>query len=101
MAEFLVTITLDLEAVPAGERDELLARERATALKLGEQGAIVRMWRVRGGRSTVSVWRAEHTDELTALLTRLPLRQWMDIEVEPLEPHYADPAYRRDDAGGG
>ena len=89
--EFLVSISLDLDAVPEDRRADLLARERATALRLGAEGTIVRMWRVRGESRTVSVWRADSDADLDAALAGLPLRRWMDVTTTALDGHYADP----------
>jgi len=89
--EYLVSISLDLSRVAESGREALLAEERAAALRLGAEGIIVRMWRVRGEARTVSVWRAESDDDLDTALSRLPLRRWMDVTTTALERHYADP----------
>ncbi len=88
--EFLVRLALDLHAVPAAERDRLLAAEREAALRLRRAGTIVRMWRLPGQSSTVSVWRAVDATELHARLTELPLMPWMAAEVTALAAHYVD-----------
>ncbi|MDQ7911280.1 muconolactone Delta-isomerase family protein [Phytohabitans sp. ZYX-F-186] len=89
--EFLVSISLDLNRVPEGQREALLAAEREAALRLGAEGVIVRMWRVRGEARTVGVWRAESDGDLDAALGRLPLRPWLEVTATALEEHYADP----------
>lgn len=86
--EFLIEITADLDAVPAADRERLLAEERTVAFELKRSGAIKHMWRVRGRPATVSVWEAADAAELEQLVARLPLRRWLAVETTPLDEHY-------------
>ncbi|GAA1541157.1 muconolactone Delta-isomerase [Nocardioides humi] len=88
--EFLVELVFDAESVPVQERDELLARERETALELKRTGVIQRMWRVEGRPATVSVWRAQDAEDLDRRLGTLPLRPHLTASVTALGTHYLE-----------
>lgn len=88
--EFLVQIALDVQAVPADERLELLARERDVGLRLRRDGAIERMWRLPGQTGTLSVWRVADATELHERLSEFPLFPWMTVQVTALAQHYLD-----------
>ncbi len=88
--QFLVEIAFDAPAVPADDRDALLAREREVAFQLKRDGVIERMWRVADRPATVSIWRAEDSDELEAQLGRLPLRPFLTLTTTVLTTHYLE-----------
>ena len=92
MAEFLVEF--DIRVPPGTRASEVksrMAAEAAAAAGLGEQGILVRLWRL-GGTRALGVYRADSLVQLTGLLHSLPLHDWMQITVTPLEPHPNDPA---------
>ncbi|WP_342640998.1 muconolactone Delta-isomerase [Rhodoligotrophos ferricapiens] len=92
MVEFLVNITF---VGPVGWSDEdvaaLVAKERAHAAKLAEQGILVRMWRVPGRRENWGLWRAKDATHLHEILTSLPFWPYMDLKVHPVARHPVDP----------
>ena len=94
--EFLVEFEFE---VPAGTPHEEVERrtraESAAAVKLAEDGHLVRLWRrplVRDGSTAVGVYRADSEAELDGLLAALPLADWLRVTVTPLESHPNDPA---------
>jgi muconolactone D-isomerase len=94
--EFLVEFEI---TVPPGTTEaELDRRERteATAASaLVEQGHLIRVWRLANGRGSVlGLYRAESAAELGGLLEALPLYEWMEVKVIPLEQHPNDPHVR-------
>lgn len=94
--EFLVEFEID---IPSDTPEaEVAHRERAEATaagKLAQDGHIVRIWNrpIAGGQSSVlGLYRAENQTELDGLLHDLPMYEWMNVIVTPLEPHRNDPA---------
>jgi muconolactone delta-isomerase len=79
---------------------EVKDRERAeasAAARLVEEGHLVRVWNlpVAGGETRIlGLYRADGEAELEGLLRALPLYEWMDVTVAPLEPHPNDPGTR-------
>ncbi|MCE0766021.1 DUF3237 family protein [Pseudonocardia kujensis] len=93
MQEYLVEFTID---VPAGaspdELDRRKAGEAAAAADLAARGHLLRVW-TRAARGTVlGLYRAHDRAELDTLLAGLPLADWMQVAVDPLDPHPNDPA---------
>ena len=96
--EFLVDFQIDIpDGTPASEVE---ARERAVAsaaARLVGDGHLVRVWKrpVADGESTIlGLYRAESEAQLDSLLGALPLYEWMQVTVTPLEPHPNDPGER-------
>jgi len=68
--------------------------ESAAAAKLADAGHLVRLWRrprVGVGATAVGLYRADSEAELAALLSDLPLADWLRVTVTPLESHPNDP----------
>ncbi len=93
--EFLVEFDVQ---VPAGTpQSEVRDRERAesaAAAKLADEGHLVRLWRrprAGDGPTAVGLYRADSEAHLEALLSDLPLADWLRITVTPLESHPNDP----------
>jgi muconolactone delta-isomerase len=92
--EFLVEFEV---RVPAGTpQSEVSAREEAesaAAAKLARDGHLVRLWRRRvgDGATAVGLYRADSEAQLEALLSDLPLADWLRVTVTPLDPHPNDP----------
>jgi muconolactone delta-isomerase len=93
--EFLVEFNV---LVPPGTADEDVRRrevsEAATTASLTRGGHLVRLWRpssAPGETRTVGIYRAQSEEELDGLLGGLPLNEWMEITVTPLERHPNDP----------
>ena len=89
---FTVTIPDDADPVEVKDRQ---AREADQTRELGEQGRLVRLWMlppIPGSWRALGLWRAEDSEQLAAILTSLPMDQWMTIETTPLSEHPSDPA---------
>jgi muconolactone D-isomerase len=96
--EFLVEFEI---TVPEGTAEtEVAARTRAearAAQALIEQGHLLRVWRLaasNGRGAVLGLYRADSRAQLDELLRELPLYQWMQIKVTPLDPHPNDPGAR-------
>ena len=91
----LVHVRMDVR-LPAdldpGERDALLAREKAYSQELQRDGRWPHIWRVVGEYANVSIFDVASTDELHELLSGLPLFPHMEIRVTPLATHPSDVA---------
>jgi muconolactone delta-isomerase len=94
--EFLVEFDVHVpEGTPESERVERERAEASTAATLADEGHVLRIWtrpRVAGGSRAMGLYRAASESELERVLDRLPLRDWMEVEVTPLGPHPNDPA---------
>jgi muconolactone D-isomerase len=84
--------------IPDGTSEsEIKARynaEAAASAKLASDGHLVRLWRPPmrpGERKALGLYRAESKEQLDGLLSALPLHEWMQVTVTPLEPHPSDP----------
>jgi muconolactone D-isomerase len=75
-----------------GEREALLARERAYSQELQRDGRWPHIWRVVGEYANVSIFDVGSNDELHELLSGLPLFPHMEIRVTPLATHPSDVA---------
>jgi muconolactone delta-isomerase len=93
--EFLVEFEVHVpDGTPASERDRRNSAEAVAAARLVDDGHLVRLWRLRaapGDAKAVGLYRAETEAQLADLLGELPLYDWMDVTVTPLEPHPNDP----------
>ena len=93
--EFLVEFEIE---VPAGTPHEEVERrqraESAAAVKLAEDGHLVRLWKrpLGDGATAIGLYRADSRAELDGLLAALPLADWLRVTVTPLESHPNDPA---------
>jgi muconolactone delta-isomerase len=93
--EFLVEFAIKVpEGIPASEVAERERDEATAAGRLQHEGRLVRVWKrpdPTGDTTVLGLYRADSETELTALLSRLPLHDWMKITVTPLERHPNDP----------
>ena len=58
------------------------------------RGHLVRLWKppaAPGETKALGLYRADSEAQLAGLLDALPLYDWMNITVTPLEPHSNDP----------
>jgi muconolactone D-isomerase len=88
--EFLVHFdTSRVYALPAAERDDLINRQQERGRELVSKGTIRHLWDLApaGQQGGVGIWAAEDADGLEAVLTSLPIRPYIDIEVTPLAIH--------------
>jgi len=93
--EFLVEFEVQVPAgTPQSEVTDRQQAESAAAAELADEGHLVRLWRrprVGDGATAVGLYRADSEAQLDALLSDLPLADWLGITVTPLEPHPNDP----------
>lgn len=82
--------------LPADERAETLAREKAYSQDLQRQGKWRHIWRVAGQYANVSIFDVRDNAELHEILSGLPLFPFMEIKVTPLLRHPS--AIREDDS---
>lgn len=95
----LFHVTMDVRIprdLPADERADIVAREKAYSQDLQRQGTWRHIWRIAGQYSNVSIFDVDGNDELHAILSGLPLFPFMDIKVTPLLRHPS--AIREDDS---
>ena len=88
-----VNIPRDL---PADERADILAREKAYSQDLQRRGQWRHIWRIAGKYSNVSIFDVGSNAELHDILSGLPLFPFMQIKVTPLLRHPS--AIREDDS---
>jgi muconolactone delta-isomerase len=95
MTEFLVEFELQVPAgTPQSDVGERVKAEAAATKELADQGQLVRLWRRPGvgdGTTAVGLFRADDEAQLDALLSDLPLAEWLHVTVTPLESHANDP----------
>jgi muconolactone D-isomerase len=95
----LFHVTMDVKIphdLPADERADILAREKAYSQELQRQGKWRHIWRMAGQYANVSIFDVCDNAELHDILSGLPLFPFMDIEVTPLLRHPS--AIREDDS---
>lgn len=96
--EFLVEFEVNVpDRVPASEVEARESAEASTAARLVDEGHLVRLWKTPAGpgeTKTLGLYRADGKAQLAGLLGALPLHDWMNITVTPLEPHPNDPVPR-------
>jgi muconolactone delta-isomerase len=97
--EFLVKFEVHVpDGAPAAEVEDREHAEASAADKLADEGHLLRLWKppVAPGESrAIGLYRADSETQLDRLLAALPLAEWMDVSVTPLEPHPNDPAASR------
>ena len=93
----LFHVTMDVKIprdLPAEERADVLAREKAYSQDLQRRGKWRHIWRIAGQYANVSIFDVQDNAELHDILSGLPLFPFMDITVTPLLRH---PSAVRDD----
>jgi muconolactone D-isomerase len=93
--EFLVEFELSVPAsTPQAEVQARGRAETTVAAQLAEEGHLARVWSTASktsGPTVIGLYRAESLSELEDLLRRLPLYDWMRVQVTPLQTHPNDP----------
>lgn len=95
LVEFEVTVP---KGTPEREVKERDTAESAAAAGLAREGHLLHLWRApvaRGKTNAVGVYSADSRAELDTLLSALPISDWMQVIVTPLEPHPNDPVSAR------
>ena len=94
--EFLVEFEVNVpDGAPASEVEARTSAEASAAASLVDRGHLVRLWRLPTApeeTKALGLYRADSGPQLAGLLAALPLYDWMQITVTPLEPHPNDPA---------
>ena len=94
--EFLVEFEVNVpDGAPVSEIDARNLAEASAAARLVDEGHLLRLWKppaAPGETKALGLYRADSEDQLAGLLGALPLYDWMNITVTPLEAHPNDPA---------
>jgi muconolactone D-isomerase len=93
--EFLVEFEVNVpDGAPVSEIEARNLAEASAAARLVDEGHLLRLWKppaAPGKTKAVGLYRADSEDQLAGLLGGLPLYDWMNITVTPLEAHPNDP----------
>jgi muconolactone D-isomerase len=87
-----------VQFTPASEVEARKGAEAAAAARLVEEGHLVRLWKptaAHGETKALGLYRADSEAQLAGLLGALPLYDWMNVTVTPLESHPHDRYPRR------
>lgn len=85
---YMVHMVVDIPpTVPPEEAARIKAEEKAYSQQLQRSGQWPHIWRVVGEYANYSVFDVGSNDELHDILSRLPLFQYMKIQVTPLAKH--------------
>jgi muconolactone delta-isomerase len=94
--EFLVDFEIEVpDGTPGREVLERRQAEASAAARLVEDGHLTRVWTrdvPSRGTTVLGLYRADSEAELDRLLRGLPLYEWMNVMVTPLDAHPNDPA---------
>ena len=97
--EFLVEFEVSVPAgAPASEIEARSRAEASAAARLVDEGHLLRLWKPPAAPAetkALGLYRADSEAQLTGLLRALPLYDWMNVTVTPLEAHPNDPVPRR------
>jgi muconolactone D-isomerase len=92
-----ILVEFDLTIPEGAAENDIAARteaEGAASAELARAGHLERLWtvsRAPGRWRGLGLYRADNGVEMDALLRALPLYDWMDVTVTPLETHPHDP----------
>jgi muconolactone D-isomerase len=93
--EFLVEFEVNVpDSALANEVEARNSAEASAAAMLVHDGHLVRLWKPPAApdqTKALGLYRAESKAQLDGLLAALPLYDWMNIAVTPLQPHPNDP----------
>ncbi|WP_096787552.1 muconolactone Delta-isomerase [Rhodobacter sp. CZR27] len=86
----LYHVTMDVKIprdLSAGERADIVAREKLYSQDLQRKGTWRHIWRIAGHYANVSIFDVRDNAELHEILSGLPLFPFMEIKVTPLLRH--------------
>ena len=93
--EFLVEFEVNVpDGAPASEVEARNLAEASAAARLVDEGHLLRLWKPPAApveTKALGLYRANSEAQLTGLLRALPLYDWMNITITPLEVHPNDP----------
>jgi muconolactone D-isomerase len=85
---YAVRMEVDLPSnLDFDERADLIAREKAICQDLQRRGEWVSIWRIVGRYANLSIFDVASHERLHEILWRLPLFQYMHLDVTPLTTH--------------
>ena len=87
------------ETLSATQWDELAQAESDYGMEARRQGKQLHVWRKAGAFATLAVWDVEDHAELHAVISGLPLFDYLDIKVTPLVVHPSTTRWERIQAG--
>jgi muconolactone D-isomerase len=95
LVEFLVEFEVNVpNGTPASEIEARNLAEASAAARLVDEGHLLRLWKppaAPGETKALGLYYADSEAQLTDLLRALPLYDWMNITVTPLDAHPNDP----------
>lgn len=95
--DFLVRIHVNMDSgLDAEAKEAITNAERVRGEELVKAGSILQIWRVPGTQGNVGIWRAPDATDLHALVSSLPLYEYMRIEVTALARHPLAPLLRQE-----
>lgn len=92
--EFLVEFEVNVpDGAPASEIEARNSAEASAAARLVDEGHLLRLWKPAAAAETkaLGLYYTDSEAQLTDLLRALPLYDWMNVTVTPLEAHPNDP----------
>lgn len=93
--EFLVQFQSHIpDGTPESEVNARYKAEADASAELAREGHLIRLWRPPtqpGERKALGLYRANSEAQLDGLLGALPLHEWMQVKVTPLQAHPSDP----------
>ncbi len=87
MAFFLVHLVVTPPKWDGVTLQALREKEKAVAIELQEEGALVALWREAGRLASYSVWMADTLDGVRSHLERLPFYPHMEVELTEIVKH--------------
>jgi len=92
--EFLTTF---LVTVPVGTSsatvDTTLRHEAEQARSLADEGRLIRLWTLPGGRN-LGHWQAGDSDGMQGIMQSLPMADWLTVDTVRLTRHPNDPGMK-------
>ena len=86
--QFLVKLEYALPyEMEAAAQEELLRSESTRGGELAENGSLLAIWRIPGGRANYGIWEARDATKLHDLVSSLPLWPYATIVVTTLARH--------------
>ena len=93
--EFLVEFRSRIpDGIPESEVNARYQAEAAASAQLACKGHLIRLWRppvAPGERKALGLYRADTEAQLDGFLGALPLHEWMEVTITPLQAHPSDP----------
>lgn len=86
--EFLTTLTVTIPTGTSSEQvEEMYANEGRHSHRLGEQGKLLRLWKLPGTGRGLALWQVRDDEEMRDIVASLPLAPWLTVDTVPLSQH--------------